>query len=340
MTLEEHRSRLVRYAEVVAELGHRPAKSDPLSRWITNLMYGSYAQAPAEVRVQARAVFDSALTARMWAQVQAVAAALVADSPGSLHLARLLATQYDAGQFSAGQRAMIDAALPADWRARVAGLEKPSVVAERHRRKAAQLREFVQRVGRLPLKAEDQVLAGFVESYLTGQVTDRVPAALRHEVRQMIESAAPPGWHRVFTAARAAVESGAVRFGHRRWLLSQHQALEAGHLNAGQQRLLQALPAGWLESLRRQEARAASRASLSRQTESNLHRRAQAADRAVVQARAALRLCTQPEARQVLKARVTFPDASLSELAARCGMSKDAYSGRLRRSLQLAVHAE
>lgn len=75
--------------------------------------------------------------------------------------------------------------------------------------------------------------------------------------------------------------------------------------------------------------------------ESNRRRAAATEPRAaaVEAARAALRVC-KPQHREVLQARVDYPDDSLAELAPRLGLRKNALQGRLRRALESVAAQE
>ena len=67
--------------------------------------------------------------------------------------------------------------------------------------------------------------------------------------------------------------------------------------------------------------------------EANARRIAEAAPRVAEAARLALANVTDPNWRAVLEARADDPAASLAELGAHFGLSKDEYAGRLRRAL-------
>ncbi|WP_143235467.1 helix-turn-helix domain-containing protein [Paractinoplanes atraurantiacus] len=340
MTLEEHRSRLTRYAELIAENGHRPAEPHPLANWIENIIGVGYAQVPDEFRREARAVYETALSAHLWAKVQAVTAELAAaaiGTPTSLRRARQLAVGYAAGRYNTGQRAAIDAALPADWRSlATTPRQRRRADLPAHRHLAEELRGFVAQAGRLPLPSERRDLVRFADIYARGKAPISVPPALVTEVLDIIASTPPAVWHQSFTSAQAALKGRTIARRARRWLLAQQRALVDGQLTSGQQQLMASLPKGWLERAQEQESRAPPRMNPV-VVNANLRRQGTAAARTVVAAQAALRLCDQPDFRRVLETRVAHPEASLSELAAQCGMTKDAYSSRLRRALAVAA---
>ena len=70
-------------------------------------------------------------------------------------------------------------------------------------------------------------------------------------------------------------------------------------------------------------------------TGANIHRAREAADRAARAAVEALDRAPQ-QYRRILQARAEHPRETLTDVAARLGMTKYAYAGQLRRALQLA----
>ncbi|MEU3452214.1 Helicase associated domain protein [Micromonospora sp. NPDC006766] len=120
-----------------------------------------------------------------------------------------------------------------------------------------------------------------------------------------------------------SLAGGILSHADRRWLKEQHRNRD--RLAGWQQDMLPRLPSPARQAHRRNTVGITSR---------NAARTQAAAGRTAEQARAALAASTcRAEDEQVLRVRVEHPAASLRELAAMLGMTKDAYGAALRRAL-------